>query len=175
MRHAAHNESNTSAATERSEPSQGRSKLKYLPAPTSVLSMKRLGTLSVSIIVLLVAACHEDRNARYETAADAKSDGAFDRGWLPEALFPDTWDIHESHNLDTNHGEATFRYRVKLQDGLARDCSSTLSSQTVDSPFRAWPANQTAGQLTSRGITVFNCGTFTLALDSGKQLGYLWH
>ena len=40
--------------------------------------------------------------SEYDTLADAEADGALARGWLPAFLPPNSQDIRETHNVDTN-------------------------------------------------------------------------
>ena len=113
-------------------------------------------TLSAS--ALLVAAfligCDETHHARYATAADAVADGAIARGWLPEVLNANVMDIHESHDLDSNHGIADFRYEPSLISRLQRQC---VSKSATDENLR------------------YQCGDFTIALDTARQIGNLSH
>jgi hypothetical protein len=40
--------------------------------------------------------------SEYDDLADAQADGALERGWLPAFLPPNTRNIREAHNVDTN-------------------------------------------------------------------------
>ena len=75
------------------------------------------------------AACDESMHATYATAAAARADGGVDRGWLPDQLPDSAVSITESHDLDTNTGEGSFRFgaadsdsfRAKLQSATPAD------------------------------------------------------
>jgi hypothetical protein len=74
----------------------------------------RIQVASLLIILLSFTECKEDTKAHYAAAADASADRPFERGWVPEVLRSEAVDIREFHNLDTNHGGATFRYPANL-------------------------------------------------------------
>lgn len=65
----------------------------------------------------------------YPTAAAARSDGAVERGWLPQELPNSAFDIAESHDLDTDTGGGSFHFqaadadsfRTKLQPATPTD------------------------------------------------------
>jgi hypothetical protein len=44
----------------------------------------------------------EDFESRYSDVNTARTDGAFNRGWLPEIVPDDSIDIREIHYIDTN-------------------------------------------------------------------------
>lgn len=79
------------------------------------------GLLAASMFWL--TGCDDAMHARYSTAAEARAEGAIQRGWLPEELPDSATDISESHDLDTNTGNGMFRFlevdsnafRAKLQ------------------------------------------------------------
>src|SRR5882757_6966971 len=64
--------------------------------------------------LLSFAGWKEVTKEHYGAVADASVDKGFERGWLPEVLRSEAVDIREFHNLDTNHGGATFRYPANL-------------------------------------------------------------
>ena len=78
---------------------------------------------------LLLIACSDTVRTSYRTAADARADGAVLRGWLPQELPNSAFAIAESHDLDLNTGNGSFRFedkdadsfRAKLQPAPARD------------------------------------------------------
>lgn len=48
----------------------------------------------------------------YATLEDAQED--ITKGWIPPTLPKTTYDISDSHNLDLNTGEGTFRFEAEL-------------------------------------------------------------
>ena len=72
--------------------------------------------LAASIFVL--TACDDSMRASYATAAAARADGGVARGWLPDELPDSAFSISESHNLDTNTGEGSFRFAASDADSF---------------------------------------------------------
>ena len=140
--------------------------------------LNRIQAVIVLIVVLSFTGCKEEPKTYYATAADASADRAFERGWLPEVMRTDVTEIQESHDLDSNHGWATFQYSGQFLARLGSDCVRIPSDKVVHSPFSTWPKfmknDQTSAQLSSKNLNAYKCGTFVTVLDSGKQLGYVW-
>ncbi len=88
-------------------------------------------------------------------------------------------DIREEHDIDTNHGRATFRYSSAFETVLERRCVRWPSNSRVVTPYRSWPdflgPDDTPESLSVRRISVFKCGDFAIAADSATNAGYLWH
>jgi hypothetical protein len=62
--------------------------------------------------MLVVTGCSDGVTTRFETLAEARQQGAFERGWLPP-LLPDTARaIIERNNLELNTGSGSFEYEV---------------------------------------------------------------
>jgi hypothetical protein len=47
-------------------------------------------------------ACTEVSTTTYKSIADARADGLFKRGWMPDVLPDDAGPLTEAHDLDTN-------------------------------------------------------------------------
>ena len=60
--------------------------------------------------VLTLVGCGDEVTTRFATLADAKSQGAFQRGWLPPLLPGSARAIVERNNLDLNTGAGSFDY-----------------------------------------------------------------
>lgn len=128
--------------------------------------MKKFVVTTAVIGIGLVVGCKEQKDVTYKTAALAAEDGAFDRGWLPKILLPDASDIRESHDLDSNRGEATFQPTEQLAIRVEQRCLRVLQGQQATGPFRL---------PTSAENDQFRCGDFILVLDMGHKRGYVWH
>lgn len=61
-------------------------------------------------LVLLLVACDSDVKSHYVTIEDARRDGLFERGWLPDVLPPSARDIDVSNNLDINTSAGDFKF-----------------------------------------------------------------
>ena len=108
--------------------------------------------------------CSEVRESHYPTVAAAAQDKAFTRGWLPEILQPDTTEIYESHDLDSNVVDGHFR----LNDGVLRRIQSDCKSSNVPASALG-PLNMTLS-----GGSAFRCGDFLISVDTAKRTGYFW-
>lgn len=60
-----------------------------------------IGTMAIALFGY-VGPFSEDFESRYSDVNTARTDGAFNRGWLPEIVPDDSIDIREIHNIDTN-------------------------------------------------------------------------
>jgi hypothetical protein len=60
--------------------------------------------------LLALTGCSDVVTTRFATLADAKSKGAFERGWLPPMLPDSAKAIVERNNLDLNTGTGSFTY-----------------------------------------------------------------
>ena len=69
--------------------------------------LKKLAKWVVAILsmpVLLLAWCHysENSSAYLESYEDAKISGIMDAGWIPAFIPRSSYEIKETHNIDTN-------------------------------------------------------------------------
>ena len=62
--------------------------------------------------MLVITGCSDVVTTRFETVAEAKQQGAFQRGWLPPLLPDSARAIIERNNLDLNIGSGSFEYDV---------------------------------------------------------------
>ena len=60
--------------------------------------------------MLALTGCSDVVTTRFSNLADAKSQGAFERGWLPPLLPDSARAIVELNNLDLNTGSGSFAY-----------------------------------------------------------------
>jgi hypothetical protein len=69
----------------------------------------RCSSLFVAIIMLWLSSC-DNITSRYATPDDARIDGLFDRGWLPDILPASSYDIRATTDLDLNRSEGEFSF-----------------------------------------------------------------
>lgn len=122
----------------------------------------------------------------YATRAAAEQDGAFRRGWLPTAIPPSAFDIHEVHNLDTNAQAARFRFRTPdLEDFKAQlepvaGASAANLSMQIPRDVDWWPSHLVppldTGALTS--VDFYRLGesddSVCFALNSAGTEAFMW-
>jgi len=80
---------------------------------------------SVLLIFAAVAltGCGDTVTRRFATLADAKSQKAFERGWLPPVLPDSARAIVERNNLDSNSGTGSFYYELGERGGYVEALS----------------------------------------------------
>jgi len=69
----------------------------------------RFAPLVAAAAILALSSC-EKVTKRYATLNDARRDGLFDRGWLPDILPPSARDIRITSDLDVNSSEGEFSF-----------------------------------------------------------------
>lgn len=93
-------------------------------------------------IAVLLAGCSLDRvEASYSTVAEARSEGAFERGWLPKWLPENATAIREAHDLDTNASMLVARVEGWSRTQLPLQCFAIKPIEIVLPPFYVswWP------------------------------------
>src|SRR5438874_9525195 len=69
----------------------------------------RVSSLLAAAVTLFLSSCDEV-TSRYATPEDARADGLFDRGWLPDILPVSTYNIRVTADLDVNRSEGEFSF-----------------------------------------------------------------
>ncbi len=80
---------------------------------------------------LFLMGCNEFPETHYATALEATHDRAFERGWLPAVLLPDTTDIHEAHDIDSNRGVGQFALNAALLKRLEASCNTATANPAI--------------------------------------------
>jgi hypothetical protein len=95
-------------------------------------------TSAILLVAILLSGCSylsDTVNNNYATLADARNDGLFDRGRLPDVLPKSAVDIRTSNNLDLNYSVGEFSFAptdsLKLFERLS-------SGAPKSSPFDSW-------------------------------------
>ena len=117
----------------------------------------------LGLTVVAVAILWERRGSdlvmtRFQTVQEARSKGAFKRGWLPPILPDSARDIVETNNLHTNTSEGSFTFNASDYESLV----SRLSPARPEAIDHDWMAQA------SKGFSFFTHSTdaaiWTLAL-----------
>ena len=115
----------------------------------------------------LIGCLYSDEISRsYATLADARED--IEKGWIPPCLPPSTHHISDSHNLDTNIGEGSFRF-------TPGDLASFQACTPANDADLAggYPDSREGQSLKAAGYQFLKIPEFTLAIHpSGK--GRYW-
>ena len=62
------------------------------------------------ICLCWIVGCSESQRNYYNNINEVKLDGAINRGWIPGILPASSFNIQETHNLDTNEGNGSFQF-----------------------------------------------------------------
>lgn len=76
-----------------------------------------------AIFMLLALTGCGDVTTRFSTLADAKSQGAFERGWLPPLLPASARAIVERNDLDLNTGTGSFHFELPERSAYIENLS----------------------------------------------------
>ena len=112
--------------------------------------------LCVGLACVLVA-CHSDRReSSYTSLADAKKDGAIDRGWIPDFLPESSRAIHEVHDISPSTTWCAFEFFPSDSQGLRKSLKSVgelaPSVTRVPKPGESWWPAVLDGNLDVRTI-----------------------
>lgn len=66
----------------------------------------------------------EQTKAEFETYDDLLKSGYIEKGWLPDFLPKSSRNILETHNIDTNHVEASFEYTITDTQSVENGCGN---------------------------------------------------
>ena len=82
--------------------------------------------------VLILTGCSDVVTTRFATLADAKSQGAFERGWLPPIMPDSARSIVESNDLDVNTGTGSFTYDLSEKTSYVKRLLELGASSQVE-------------------------------------------
>jgi hypothetical protein len=76
------------------------------------------------IPVLFLAWCHfsENPKAYFASYDDAKNSGIMEAGWVPTFIPRSSYEIRETHNIDTNIVKMSFKYNPVDKDSVKENC-----------------------------------------------------
>jgi len=67
--------------------------------------------IAASLYLLMSAFIQDFEINKYEDLSSVKAEGAIERGWVPGVLPASSYEIAETHDLDTNVCYGAFRYK----------------------------------------------------------------
>jgi hypothetical protein len=111
--------------------------------------------MALAILLFLgctLLGCHGDRRESfYPSLADARKDGAIDRGWIPDFLPESSRSIHELHDLSPSTAWCAFEFlptdSAVLRKSLKADAGSLSRVRRVPDPGKSWWPAVLAGDL----------------------------
>ena len=102
-------------------------------------------TVFPTALALLLSGClpSDTLDASYDSMAEAISQDAVAKGWIPEWLPEGATNIREVHNLDTNTSALAFDIPPQTGWRLPEHCRPIESKDTVPSVFNRswWPSD----------------------------------
>ena len=121
----------------------------------------------------------------YATLAEARAEGAIERGWVPEGLPPGSHDVREAHDLDTSRRWGLFSFPTDQRDALAALLEAqefSVAGQTCDPPARIewWPVllrgRLDADKLRATGLQTYRAraGNLLFAVNWSQGRAYYW-
>jgi hypothetical protein len=87
-----------------------------------------VGLLLLAVGVLWLIQRGENPRSSFANFAEMEAAGMIARGWLPDFLPRSARQIEETHDLDTNKVQATFRYDVHDVQSVEAACRSVSQS-----------------------------------------------
>jgi hypothetical protein len=90
---------------------------------------------AASIPLLMAARVPEVVSDHFATLAEARADGLFERGWLPDVLPDSTTHLRTSNDLDLNR--STGRFRIAPAD-VASFAARTVPGAPAVAPLPGW-------------------------------------
>jgi hypothetical protein len=76
-------------------------------------SINRMRQVASVFVLITLVGCSDVVTTRFSNLADAKSQRAFERGWLPPLLPDSATSIVERNNVDLNTGTGSFKYDLR--------------------------------------------------------------
>lgn len=140
----------------------------------------RLAAVCVGLAFLIVACGNNLRESSYRTLADARNDGAIDRGWLPDYLRQSSREIHEIHRIEHPKTWCSFKFLANDSESLRRTLKSLDKSQLAgmrieDPSVSWWPAefdgNLQVGKVNQEGYELLGVDEST---GGNRTLVYLF-
>lgn len=109
--------------------------------------MKRTFVAFVMLASGLLMSCSDSISRSYATLKEAQEDMA--KGWIPPILPPSAHSIRDSHDLDSNMGDGTFRFAPNEFDILVNGTSPRSPGTS-----RGVPSSQSMEKWKAEGFVI---------------------
>lgn len=96
-------------------------------------------TITFSLCAVLSGCLWETTESRYASMAEAASEGAVEKGWIPEWIPASAAGIHEVHNIDSNVSALYFELPADEPWDLPSHCVPTRFADVYQPTLsRSW-------------------------------------
>ncbi len=144
--------------------------------------MKKILSILLSLfllmmIILYVLSSMEITESYFETYEEAVS--SINAGWLPRWLPTSSYDIRETHDVDSNAVLAVFKVGVLAQlDNLSCENISkeefVIPKESYIERFPDFVSDMFLNISAKNGIEPYRCGEYYLGLNKKIDVVYLW-
>jgi len=117
-----------------------------------------MNKVTIIYLVLFLAGCNETVDSYYSNYKKVVEDGAIERGWIPEWLPKFAYNIHESHDLDTNQSILYWKNESKWKKP---SICSQIGPRKAPRSFIIkswWPTDVPATKYATHRHVFFECG-----------------
>lgn len=127
-------------------------------------------------MLIPLVACGEVQESAYATLAEAKADGAMQRGWIPEWVPDSAVDIREIHDLDINHSALSLRFTPNAPWNVPKDCEKIIPSSAGKPTMRlsSWPRDVPPTPVVTPRHAYFKCVEGFVAINTTQGELFLW-
>ena len=127
-------------------------------------------------LVLSATTCSEVMEASYSSLAEAKAQGAVERGWVPAWLPESARELKEKHDLDTNSSILRFAYSGADTWAPRGECYQIrpLEAKTPGLTAPWWPTDVPPPSTVTHRHAYFTCERGATFLAVGKGEGLYW-
>ncbi len=120
-----------------------------------------IGVLCLPFIWL--AGC-DTMSSQFATRKEAEE--IIRKGWLPASLPESAYDIRESHNLDSNRGSGSFRFKPSDAESFKNRLTPTTKAGNATGSGQAMPG--------VAEVQYYQDGDFYLEIDWERGEGRFW-
>lgn len=92
-----------------------------------------IAIILVGCVLGLFSYCNyvENPTSHFSNYEDAKASGIMETGWIPTFIPQSSTEIKETHNLDTNTVNMTFKYSAGDTNDIEKNCTTEKTSKNI--------------------------------------------
>jgi hypothetical protein len=134
----------------------------------------------LSALALISPFLREEKESHYPTLAEAKRDGAIERGWLPPWLPGSAVEINEIHDVDSNRGFIALRYASSDEGRYKSACQRIVGEVPPNPEPRVKWWHKDRNNIVWRDYMFFSCfraeynTELKIAVHDASHKAYIW-